>query len=611
MKLARLLLSYVFLMRYRFRSLLVFFIQLQLVPLLLFGIHYSVDFDIEPTTIHALLQEELTRSSSMQQLMHKPPPTLNGIKRRIETDQQTFREILWAYGFFSAAIDYTLKETQKGVIVTFTISPGPRYTFGQMAVRYVESSEKMANGREIAPNTELTEHLRSPFLRGAVKAEMIEAGSFELLSSLRAKGYPLAKLVNQRLIAHPNTHLLDVIYTIDRGPLCLFGEISITGINHTLPSYVRFLSTCKEGATFSSKDLEETLNRLEQSGLFQSVNITESELNNGKVPITISVSESLRRTVGAGLRYTTTYGPGVSAQWAHRNFYGAGEELSFRADIWRKNQAATLRYFRPHVQEYRRNIAYVLEYDKNTTLSYVNHAIKASTFVEQDIKKDIEALRGLELAWLDVEGFNGHRRYSLLRVPLQLKVSTANNLLDPTRGCAFNCRVTPTLSFQNTLAPYLVHLSSFSLYKSIAKERCTLAGRILIGNIFAGSDDAIPLPDRFLGGSENVLRGYKSLTVSPLNHNGIPLGGRSMLAGTLEMRFRSVGNFGWTLFWDTGQVFLEDIPLLHTRYLHSTGIGFRYKTPLGPLRLDVAIPLNRRKGLDPPFQIYFSIGQAF
>lgn len=583
-------------MRFRYKQL----VLLVILPLYLFAIDYSVDFEVAPPKSRQLLISELERSSSTKQLSDKPPPTLNGIKRRIDTDQQTFREILWAYGFFSSTIKYEIKEKGDAASIKFIIDAGPQYRFGKLTIQYLDDS--------IDTTISL---LPTPLLRGAVRSEMIDAGAREIVAILRARGYPLAKIINHRLIAHPETHLLDVLYVIEKGPLCLFGDISIVGTSCVLPSYIRFLSTCKTAAPFSSRELEETLTRLEKSGLFQSVNVIEGASTSDLVPVTITVTESPRRTVGAGLSYTTTYGPGLSAQWAHRNFHGAGEELSFRANLWRKNQAATLRYFRPHVREYRRNIAYVLEYDKNTTLAYISHAAKASTFIEQDFKKDIEFLKGLELGWMDVNGFNGHQNYRLIRVPLQLKVSSANNLLDPTRGCSFNCRLTPTLSFHSATSPYLIHLSSFSLYKSVANDHCTFAGRIMMGNIFARDDHAIPLPDRFFGGSENALRGYKNLTVAPLNHQGIPMGGRSLLTGTLEMRLRSRGNVGWALFWDAGQVFLNDIPTLNTKYLHSLGIGFRYKTPLGPLRLDVALPLNRRPSLDPPFQIYFSIGQSF
>jgi translocation and assembly module TamA len=139
----------------------------------------------------------------------------------------------------------------------------------------------------------------------------------------------------------------------------------------------------------------------------------------------------------------------------------------------------------------------------------------------------------------------------------------------------------------------------------------TLASKLTLGNIFGAAQHTIPTPDRFFSGTENTLRGYRYLTVSPLNKHDKPIGGRSLLAASIETRFRTDSGFGWALFYDVGNVYSANFPVIDHGFLQSTGAGIRYATPLGPLRLDVAIPLNRRHKIDPHFQIYFSIGQSF
>jgi translocation and assembly module TamA len=140
----------------------------------------------------------------------------------------------------------------------------------------------------------------------------------------------------------------------------------------------------------------------------------------------------------------------------------------------------------------------------------------------------------------------------------------------------------------------------------------TFAARLGIGNIFGASRHAIPLPDRFFGGSQNSLRGYKTGSVSPLNSHREPIGGRSMLTGSLEIRTRTQKGLGWVLFYDVGNVYRGIIPHAERHpLLDSLGVGVRYTTPIGPLRLDIAFPLKRRRHIDSFFQFYFSIGQAF
>jgi translocation and assembly module TamA len=140
----------------------------------------------------------------------------------------------------------------------------------------------------------------------------------------------------------------------------------------------------------------------------------------------------------------------------------------------------------------------------------------------------------------------------------------------------------------------------------------TFAARVGIGNIIGASNHAIPLPDRFFGGSQNSLRGYKTGSVSPLNSQGKPIGGRSMITGSLEVRTRTQRGLGWVAFYDVGNVYHRVVPHAERHPLFdSVGVGIRYATPIGPLRLDIGFPLKRRPHIDPLFQLYFSIGQAF
>ena len=123
--------------------------------------------------------------------------------------------------------------------------------------------------------------------------------------------------------------------------------------------------------------------------------------------------------------------------------------------------------------------------------------------------------------------------------------------------------------------------------------------------------DAVPVPKRVLGGSDQDLRGYKYHSVSPLHHHHRPIGGRSGIFYTFETRFRVSSTIGLVPFFDLGSVYLTPLPKLKEKWYKSVGLGLRYFTFLGPLRLDVAFPLDRRKHIDPQYRILFSIGQTF
>jgi translocation and assembly module TamA len=141
-------------------------------------------------------------------------------------------------------------------------------------------------------------------------------------------------------------------------------------------------------------------------------------------------------------------------------------------------------------------------------------------------------------------------------------------------------------------------------------KRHVFAAKLMWGTIIGASRHDIPPPDRLFAGSENTLRGYRYMTVSPLGCDDKPLGGRSLFIYSLELRNRIGKNFGLVWFYDIGNVYKDFYPEFKKGMLQSVGLGLRYYTPIGPLRLDIAFPLNKRH-IDNRLEAYFSIGQSF
>jgi translocation and assembly module TamA len=137
-----------------------------------------------------------------------------------------------------------------------------------------------------------------------------------------------------------------------------------------------------------------------------------------------------------------------------------------------------------------------------------------------------------------------------------------------------------------------------------------LAGRVNVGAIAGSQRNRIPADERFYAGGGGSIRGYEHQKVGPLRDD-TPLGGRSLLEFSIEARTRISNRFGIVPFIDGGTVFESAYPTFGRTLRWGAGIGFRYFSPIGPIRFDVAVPLNRRSGIDKAFQIYISLGQAF
>ena len=142
-------------------------------------------------------------------------------------------------------------------------------------------------------------------------------------------------------------------------------------------------------------------------------------------------------------------------------------------------------------------------------------------------------------------------------------------------------------------------------------RRYVLAGRARVGSTVGQPRRNVPANKRFYAGGGNSVRGYGYQKIGPLNDDDDPDGGRSLLELGAEFRAQVWGNFAVVPFVDGGTVYDNAYPDFSETFRWAAGIGLRYHTVIGPIRFDIAFPLNPRKGTDDPYQFYISIGQAF
>ena len=170
----------------------------------------------------------------------------------------------------------------------------------------------------------------------------------------------------------------------------------------------------------------------------------------------------------------------------------------------------------------------------------------------------------------------------------------------------------PYLGLNDVSPDFLrLELDGSTYYSVIDKERLILAARAKLGMMAGDSANAIPAPKRFYSGGGGSVRGYQYQTVGPLDANNDPIGGRSLLEVGFEARVKITDSIGIVPFIEGGNVYESMAPDFSGEFLWGAGLGFRYYTAIGPIRLDVAVPLNKRPNVDDSYQIYISIGQAF
>lgn len=551
----------------------------------------------------------LQSTSQLIALQDKPPATKFALRRRAQDDVTNFAKALQTKAYYHPDIQFTIDSTQCPITITFTITPGALYTFSKLLLLPSEEGCSCPTLLQELAMENLGIWIGMP----AYPVDIINAEEV-LTRRLDNRGYPLNKIVKREVIADEADNTIHVIIYIDTGPLARFGRTMVTGNQCTLLEFFERNIRWNTGAIYCPSLVTRTSNALDSSGLFSSVNITHADSvdDDGFLPMEIDVHEAKRRSIGFGVGYATDLGAGVTAEWEHRNLRGIGDKLSFVATLWQIKQEGFVRYMIPNFCRIGQDLIWQAEYQHETTKGFREESGSLSATIERQIADRLRISYGGMFTRLRNTHSNNNGQFNLFKIPMQLMWNCSNSLLDPTKGYTLHLRTTPALQTLRHPIAYTTHVLTGTAYWPLdANNRFVLAGKATLGSIWGANRNSIPPSERFYAGSDTLLRGYKYWTVSPLGFDNKPLGGRSLMVYSLEARMRVFGDFGLVTFYDIGNVYTYSLPQFDHRQLQSVGLGVRYHTPVGPLRIDIAFPLNRRPHLDSAFQLYFSIGQSF
>ena len=577
-----------------------FFLLLIFSSLCLEGLDYQVRF--EGIGLEAV---DILRSVSQTVLLEKSPPeTRMALQRRAQADIPNLLAGLHSLGLYAAEISATVEDNTPKATVVFTINPGRVYPLGDVEVELGSGESNPLEG--ITPR-DIGLIVGAP----ALPQEILEAEN-KLLEILKERGYLFAT-IDKKVIAREATEEISLLFLVQPGPLIKFGPTNLLGLKTVSPDYVLSKIAWREMDPYDPLLLTSTQTALEGTGLFSTIAFEHAKEPSslGELPFDVILEEACHRTIGAGGSYNTYLGPGVTFNWENRNAFHRGQKLSLKGDIFVILQNGKVEYTIPDFLEPCQRLRVVAEVEKEKTKGFTETFY--SSFIHLD-RFPTDYLRysvGFGYKQLFSADSNNNEPFSLLKLPLSAKYTRQDDFLDPTSGGSFLLKAAPTYRFNRSPFFYTTLEGIETLYYPISWPLFQVfALKLDVGSIIGPRTRTIPPPERFYAGSENTLRGYRYLTVSPLNKDGKPIGGRSLFVFSAEHRIRFSSDFGWTTFYEVGNVYDEAIPRLDQKQLQSWGIGLRYYTPVGPLRADIAFPLNRRP-IDRKFQVYLSIGQAF
>jgi translocation and assembly module TamA len=494
------------------------------------------------------------------------------------------------------------------VAVKAQVSPGPLYHIGTITLKGT-----------VPPGTRQALSIASG--DPAVARDILDAG-VGLLNHLQEEGYALAKVDGPDATADDGAHTIGVTYTLTPGRQARIGTIRFEGLVDVKQAYARQALTVHSGDLYRPSRIESARQALAGLGVFSGVNARAADTlsADGRVALTFDVQERKRHAITISGLYSTDLGVSLSATWSHRNLLGNGEQLNLTvAGTGLGNASAGLGYHlaAQYIQPWFFAPGQMLEFDlsgiKQQLDAFDQTAQTLAGYVQRKFSPLWTGRAGLSLTHDQVAQEGSTRLYQLIGLPVSATYDSSGGigaLADPTHGLRASLLVTPTQSLGDSNLLFLpVQLSGASYFDISGDGRSVLALRALVASILGGSNLSVPPDQRLYAGGSATVRGYAYQSIGPQFADAKPMGAKSVDAATVEWRQRIGADWGAALFVDAGQASASGAPFGGALRV-GAGIGARYYTPIGAVRVDVAAPLNRVRG-GSAFEIYIGLGQAF
>jgi translocation and assembly module TamA len=568
----------------------------------------DVNYEVEITGVaDDDLRKALEQASQLIALKDRPPASLLGLRRRADNDGQLLARVLASRGYYSGATDISIETLVKPFKVIVAVTPGPHYTLARYDIVFTPANK---------PPPEFKPDLAALGLVLGAPAESAKIVDAEprILALLAKEAHPLAHIVSRKVLADRDKATLAVTLTVDAGPEARFGPAELSGLTSVDSDYIRRRIPWQEGDRYDAEKLAELRRTLTDTRLFSSIKITPGDKLDaqGRLPVKVELGEGKKRSVGVGASYSTNEGPGGKLFWEHRNLFGGAESLHLEANASFLGRTGTADFRKPDFLHPDQDGLFSLFLRDQTTEAYTIRNYGGGPAIELRFGPHYTASAGLTVEQSHVDDNVGPRDFFLVGLPLTLKRDTSDSLLNPTTGTRATLTTTPYLSALGSDLTFLSNRIAGSAYQKLDKDgRVVLAGRAALGSIVGQSRDALPGDKRLYAGGGGSVRGYAFQLAGPLDPALDPIGGRSEYDFGAEVRVRIGEDWGVVPFVEAGRAYSQVFPDFSDGPLWSAGLGLRYYTSIGPIRLDLAVPLSRRREVDSRFQIYISLGQAF
>jgi outer membrane protein insertion porin family len=566
-------------------------------------------YDVTPGTPATVAGVEVRGARELAALVE----TRTGMPLRddlVAEDVRALRDALRERGHVDARVEAVVRDGGGHLPVVFRVEPGLATLVERITV---EAS--LPPGEEVT--TELLLRAGQPY-----RVRALAADRSRVTTAYRNAGYLDAEVEPKILFSEDRTRA-EVTLQVAPGSRLEVGQVLVTGLERTQEEVVLREVPLERGRALSLEKLLEGQRRLSALGLFERVSLTPLDGERGTRDVLVSLSESPVTTIAYGLGYSERDLFRGSVEVTRRNLFGLDRSLTAFGRVAFRGQRFVLSYREPFFLGRRRDFFGTAFFDDEdrTTFDFTRlGGIAQTTRRFGDTRAVI-----LRLTYQETDVFNVEvpleeidrqfRTYTLAGPSASVVLDNRDNPLDARAGhflsadLLFSLRVLGGAQFAKSFV-------QAAHYTRLRRElTLAVSARVGLAATFGESvPDELPLPERFFAGGDYTIRGFEIDTAGPLevgtNGELFPTGGNGLLLGSAELR-RDIGRaLTLAAFFDLGNVYslVSEISLSDVRY--TTGLGLRYRTPLGPVRLDWGVKLNPRPG-ESGYRFHLTVGNAY
>ena len=583
------------------------------------GLATALDrLDFEVPGAEAAVAEAARQASLLLALQAQDQTSPQDLLAAARADYARILGALYAKGHYSAVIRITLDGREAASIpaldqpaaishIVVSVDAGPLFRFGRTGLGPLAAGTTLPGGFQTGRPAE------SGLVGGSVDAAVL---------AWRETGHAKTGVGEERVVADHRVQVLDVDVTLDPGPKLRFGKLEITGETRMREARIAKIAGLPEGKTFSETALRRSEARLRRTGIFSSVTLVEDEELTAPdlLGITASVVEQKPRRYSFGAEVASLDGLSLTALWLHRNLLGGGERLQISGSATNIGAATSGADFdfgisleRPATFTPDTTAGVQLDYAHQDEIDYAVDSVSAGLTLSHVFSDRLTAQAGVTYDAQEGRDPGGNFASQSLLLPFGLIWDRRDVARDPKDGSYLEAEVMPFLGFSSTGSGLRATFDGRA-YRSFGAGRgVTVAMRLQGGAVIGPTLLETPRDMLFFSGGAGTVRGqpYRSLGIPVTRDFGpeFQIGGQYFLAGSLELRADITDRIGVVGFIDAGSVgrdgFFDSLTNPHA----GAGLGLRYDTGLGPLRLDVAAPVSGDTG--DGVQIYIGLGQAF